>query len=148
MLPHNFDNYFCFISWTMLYKNYFIFHQCIIGRNYAKSTACISSLDTTVFSTQHCIYTSTIPVTAGSSENVFFHEFEEHSCQKQGWSCIHLSNKLQRTLARIICSIWFFFLTGGKITSAQSALHPVSTSSVTLILALMIPSASWWKLQT
>ncbi|EHH62135.1 hypothetical protein EGM_20344, partial [Macaca fascicularis] len=34
---------------------------------------------------------------------------------------------------------------GGKITSAQSTLHTLSTSSssVTLLLALMIPSASW-----
>ncbi|XP_055970755.1 contactin-5 isoform X2 [Sorex fumeus] len=34
---------------------------------------------------------------------------------------------------------------GGKITSAQSALHSLSTSSssVTLLLALMIPSTSW-----
>ncbi|XP_005872270.1 PREDICTED: contactin-5 [Myotis brandtii] len=34
---------------------------------------------------------------------------------------------------------------GGKITSAQSTLHTVSTSSssVTLLLALMIPSTSW-----
>ncbi|XP_062463733.1 contactin-5 isoform X2 [Pezoporus occidentalis] len=36
-------------------------------------------------------------------------------------------------------------LAGGKVTSAQSTLHALSTSSssVTLILALMVPSASW-----
>ncbi|XP_057255786.1 contactin-5 isoform X2 [Pezoporus wallicus] len=36
-------------------------------------------------------------------------------------------------------------LAGGKVTSAQSTLHVLSTSSssVTLILALMVPSASW-----
>lgn len=42
------------------------------------------------------------------------------------------------------------FISGGKVTSSQSSLRVFSTSSstVTFLLVLMVPSTSWWKLWT
>lgn len=41
-------------------------------------------------------------------------------------------------------------ITGGKVTSSQSSLRAFSTSSstVTFLLVLMVPSTSWWRLWT